>query len=62
MNQVLHAGAETAQLGVMLGFTTLIFLVAMVGWTWWAWAPSRREKMDQAALLPLHDDETPEMP
>lgn len=59
MNTVLHAGAETAQLGVLMGWTTVTFLTAMLGWTWWAYAPSRRRAMDQAARLPLNDQETP---
>jgi len=52
---VLHQGAETAQLGELLGFTTLFFLLVMVGWIVWAWAPSRREALDAAANLPLED-------
>lgn len=53
MNQVLHAGAETAQLGTLMGFTTLFFVVVMVGWTAWAMWPSRKEQMEAAGRIPL---------
>jgi len=56
MNPVLHAGAETARMGVLLGWTTALFLVSMCGWWWWAFAPSRRRIMDEAARLPLDDE------
>jgi cbb3-type cytochrome oxidase subunit 3 len=57
MNQVLHAGAETAQLGTLLGFTTVFFAAVMVGWTVWAWTPGRRAAMEAAARLPLEGGE-----
>jgi hypothetical protein len=57
MNQVLHAGAETARLGSLLGYTTVFFLVTMVGWTLWAWAPGSRLAMEAASRLPLDGGE-----
>jgi len=56
MNQVLHAGAETAQMGWMLGVTTVVFLTTMIGWGLWAWWPSRSADMEAASLLPLGDE------
>jgi cbb3-type cytochrome oxidase subunit 3 len=53
MNQVLHEGAEMARMGWLMGMTTVVFLVSMVGWTVWAWAPGNRTWLEQAALLPL---------
>ncbi len=53
MNQVLRAGAETAQLGSLLGITTLFFLLTMLGWIGWAWSPGRRVAMEAAGRLPL---------
>lgn len=53
MNQVLHAGAETAQLGILMGWTTAFFVVTMVGWTAWAWWPSRKEQLEAAGRIPL---------
>ena len=57
MNQVLHAGAESARLGWLLGLTTLFFLVTMVGWIGWAWSPGRRVAMEAAGRLPLEGGE-----
>jgi len=56
VNQVLHAGAEQAQYGWLMGVTTLVFLSTMVGWAAWAWWPSRRAEMEAASLLPLGDE------
>lgn len=53
MNQVLREGAEMAQLGWLMGCTTILFFATMVGWSIWAWMPSRREALAKAALLPL---------
>jgi cbb3-type cytochrome oxidase subunit 3 len=57
VNTVLHAGAATAQLGWLLGLTTLLFLTSMMAWTAWAWWPSRKAAMDAAAWLPFQGDE-----
>jgi cbb3-type cytochrome oxidase subunit 3 len=53
VNQVLREGAEMARMGWMMGLTTILFLITMVGWTWWAWLPSNRARLEAAALLPL---------
>lgn len=58
MNPVLHEGVQTAQFGWLLGWTTIGFFLAMVGWTWWAFGPSRREHFEQAGRIPL-DGGTP---
>lgn len=51
MSQILH-GAET-DLGWMMGWTTLLFVASMVGWTLWAYAPWRRQLMEDAGRIPL---------
>lgn len=53
MNPVLHEGVETARFGWVLGWTTLVFIGSMIGWTWWAFAPSRKHKFEQAGEIPL---------
>lgn len=53
MNSVLHQGAEVAQMGWLLGLTTLMFLTMMVGWTAWAFAPGRKEMLERAGRIPL---------
>ncbi|MEZ4237247.1 MAG: hypothetical protein R3F59_14065 [Myxococcota bacterium] len=53
MNPVLHAGAETAQMGWLLGWTTVIFIGAMLGWTWWVFSPSRAEMFEEVGRMPI---------
>lgn len=53
MNPVLHAGVESAQLGWLLGTTTVLFFASMVGWTTWAFWPGSRQKFAKAAAMPL---------
>ena len=52
---VMKQGAEIAQLGILMGWTTLLFTFVMLAWAWWAWSPSRRDQIDRAAHLPLED-------
>ena len=52
---VLKEGAAFAELGSLMGFTTLAFTLTMTAWILWAWWPSRKEQLDQAARLPLED-------
>ena len=57
MNHILHAGAQSAHLGWLLGVTTVVFLLCFLGWTWWAYSAGNRERMNQAARLPLMEDQ-----
>ncbi len=50
---VLRMGAETAQLGSLMGGTTVVFVAFMVAWTAWAWWPGRREQLEAAGRIPL---------
>jgi cbb3-type cytochrome oxidase subunit 3 len=50
---VLHQGAEMARMGWLLGLTTLLFMAIQVGWAVWAYAPSQRQRMEEAARIPL---------
>ena len=54
---VLHQIASSVGMGEVLGLTTLLFLIAFVGWTVWAWAPSNKLRMEQAARIPLDEDD-----
>jgi cytochrome c oxidase cbb3-type subunit 4 len=36
--------------------TTTLLVVFIAGWAW-AWSPRRRKDFDEAARLPLEDDE-----
>jgi cytochrome c oxidase cbb3-type subunit 4 len=39
------------------GLSTVFVMIAFVGIFWWAFAPSRRKKFDDAANLPFADQE-----
>lgn len=59
MNALLKAAAESIEMGWVLGFMTAVFLVVFLGWTWWAYSPKNRTKMDDYAKLPfdgIHED------
>jgi cbb3-type cytochrome oxidase subunit 3 len=56
MNPLFHEAAQMAQLGWLMGVTTVLFLLAFMGWTAWAFAPSRRAEMDRASRLPFEPD------
>lgn len=59
MNPVLNLAAESVTLGWLLGTMTVFFLVAFLGWVWWAYTPRHKSMMEEAALLPFMDgDET----
>lgn len=45
---------------MILGILTLMLLVMFVLGTVWLWLPAQRAGMEQAALLPLQDDEAGE--
>ena len=57
MNPVLREAAGSVQLGWLLGLMTIVFFIAFLGWTWWAFAPSRRTRMEEYARMPLDDGE-----
>jgi len=38
------------------GFSTVLVLIAFVGICWWAFAPRRKARFDEAANLPFADD------
>ena len=41
------------------GIVTVILLVLFIGGWIWAWSPRRKRDFDEAAQLPLADDEVP---
>jgi cbb3-type cytochrome oxidase subunit 3 len=56
MNPVFRAASESANDMWLMGMMTAIFLAFFVGWTVWAWWPTNRQKMIDAARIPLDDD------
>jgi cbb3-type cytochrome oxidase subunit 3 len=58
VNQVLAEGAQMAQLGWLSGVSTAVFLLMMIGWTWWAYRPSHRAMLEEAGRIPLDGGES----
>lgn len=55
MNPVVKMAAESVQLGWLLGLMTLVFLVVFLGWAWWAFAPSRKTRMEEYGRIPFDE-------
>ena len=53
MNNVLRAGAASADLGTLMGLATVFFVACLVGWTLWALSPGRRRHLEAAGRIPL---------
>jgi len=43
--------------GLLRGLYTLFMFIAFIGIVWWAWSSRRKHDFDEAASLPLEDDE-----
>ena len=51
-----EAGASVA-MGWLSGLMTAVFFAAFLYWIWYAYAPSRKPLMDEAALIPFDGEE-----
>lgn len=47
-------------LPLLRGIITVVLLVAFVGLVIWAWSSKRTTDFEEAALLPLEDDSSPQ--
>jgi cbb3-type cytochrome oxidase subunit 3 len=56
MNPVLDLAARSVSMGWLLGVMTVFFLLAYLGWVWWAFDPRHKIMLEEAALLPFLDD------
>ena len=56
MNTLLKAASNSVELGWLLGFMTAVFMLFFIGWTWWAYSPKNRQKMDRYARIPFDGD------
>ncbi len=54
MNHVLNSAI--VEYAWIMGVTTLLFIACFVGWTLWAYSSANRERMKEAAQLPLLED------
>lgn len=50
---------ESVPLAWLSGLTTIGFMIAFVGWAFWAYAPSNRDAMKAASMLPLDEETDP---
>ena len=57
MNPLINEAAGAVQGGWLLGLTTVLFLVTFLYWLWYAYAPSHKERMEQAGRMPFEDDQ-----
>ena len=55
MNPILQAAAERVNLGWLMGLMTVFFLAWFIGWTVWAFHPKNKQRMEDAARMPLSD-------
>jgi len=55
MNQIIQAAAQSIQLGWLMGLMTIFFILWFLGWTWWAFSPRNKEKLEEAARMPFSD-------
>jgi cytochrome c oxidase cbb3-type subunit 4 len=42
--------------GTLRGLATLLALLAFLGVVWWAWSGRQKQRFDEAARMPLEDD------
>jgi cbb3-type cytochrome oxidase subunit 3 len=55
MNPILKEAADGAQLGWLMGVTTVVFLAAFLFWMWWAWTSKNKARWEADSRLPLND-------
>ncbi len=56
MNPIFAEARTTVDGMWIMGAMTVAFLVFFIGWTLWAYWPSRRAAMEEAAMLPFDDE------
>ena len=52
----------TMDAGMLSGISTLLLILVFVGIVAWAWSSKRKSAFDEAAQLPLDDDQDKEAP
>lgn len=55
MNQIFQAAAEHVRLGWLMGLLTVFFFAWFIGWTVWALHPKNKQRLEEAARMPLSD-------
>ena len=57
MNPLKLEAAASVQMGWLLGALTILFFASFLYWIWYAYAPSRKQFMDEASLIPFDGGE-----
>lgn len=57
MNPLRVEAAASVQMGWLLGVVTVLFFVSFLYWVWYAYAPSRKQIMHEASLIPFDGGE-----
>ena len=55
MNPLFNQAADTVAGTWVMGVMTAAFLLFFLGWTLWAYHPTRREEMERASRMPFDD-------
>ena len=55
MNPIIREAADGAQLGWLMGLTTVVFVLAFLFWVWWAWTARNKTRWEADSRLPLND-------
>lgn len=57
MNTLMREAGASVEMGWLLGVMTAVFFASFLYWIWYAYAPSRKPMMDEAALIPFDGEE-----
>jgi cbb3-type cytochrome oxidase subunit 3 len=55
MNTLIREAASSVEMGWLLGVMTVFFLAFFLGWTWWAYHPKNKERLEEAGRIPFND-------
>ncbi|MEZ4415523.1 MAG: cbb3-type cytochrome c oxidase subunit 3 [Gemmatimonadota bacterium] len=55
MNPLIQEAAGSVELGWLLGVMTVVFFAFFLAWTYWAFAPSHRRRMEEYARMPFDE-------
>lgn len=57
MNTLMREAGASVQMGWLLGLITAFFFASFLYWVWYAYAPSRKQMMHEASLIPFDGGE-----
>ena len=57
MNTLMTEAAASIEMGWLLGAVTAVFFASFLYWIWYAYWPSHKAQLDEAALMPFDGGE-----